>query len=136
MFNKIFYFFLLSPMMLFANSITDEIKIESNLDSIVNKHQLQLVGKTTFSVLFWDIYKSKLLTSTGKYPINNAEDKLIYEINYLTDISSNDLIERTEEQWQHIGISSENYQPYIPKLKRIWPDIVEGDTLSLSMDNI
>ena len=98
---------------------------------VIKQHQFQLVGKTTFSVLFWDIYTSKLLTSSGKYPINKEKEKLIFEIKYLADISSKDLIERTEEQWQHIGVSSNYYQYFTPKLKNIWPDIVEGDTLSL-----
>jgi hypothetical protein len=131
MFNKIIFAILLSPMMLFAANFTGDIKVESNLDSIIKQHQFQLVGKTTFSVLFWDIYTSKLLTSSGKYPINKEKEKLIFEIKYLADISSEDLIERTEEQWQHIGVSSNYYQYFTPKLKNIWPDIVEGDTLSL-----
>ncbi|MEW6998078.1 chalcone isomerase family protein [Colwelliaceae bacterium BS250] len=102
-----------------------------NLQTITQEHNFKVVGETTFSILFWDLYNSKLLTTSGKYPIKIENEKLIYEINYLTDISSDDLIERTVEQWQYQGVTTENYQAYLPLLKRIWPDINEGDTLTL-----
>ncbi|TMM43166.1 hypothetical protein FCS21_13495 [Colwellia ponticola] len=89
------------------------------------------VGEATFSVLFWDIYKSKLLTTSGNYPVEVTQDNLLFDINYLTDIASKDLINNTIEQWQHLGIAAEVYQAYLPQLKTLWPDIKEGDSLSL-----
>ncbi len=131
MFKSVVYFALLLPMVLFASEAPDISEFPKNLTTIVNKNKFQPIGEATFSVLFWDIYKSKLLTTSGKYPINAQKEQLIYEINYFADISRDDLIQRTEEQWQNIGVSIESYQDFLPKLKRIWPDIVKGDTLSL-----
>jgi hypothetical protein len=113
---------------------TDDIKPDT-LNNILTEQVYIPVGQTTFSVLFWDLYKSKLLTTSGKYPIELTDEKLLYQINYLTDISSKDLIERTVEQWQHLGVPRKNFERYLPTLKKIWPDIKEGDSLSLYVSN-
>jgi hypothetical protein len=106
--------------------------VNINKSTIMNqKYLLKEVGNTTFSVLFWNIYKSKLLTTSGSYPIDVANEKLIFEIKYLTSISNEDLVELTKEQWQHIGVKEEQYQPFLQELQNIWPNIIEGDTLSL-----
>ncbi|TWX53639.1 chalcone isomerase family protein [Colwellia hornerae] len=113
---------------------TDDIKPDT-LDNILKEQVYIPVGETTFSVLFWDLYKSKLLTTSGKYPLKSTNEKLLYQINYLTDISSEDLIERTVEQWQHLGVPRINFQHYLPMLEKMWPDIKEGDSLSLYVIN-
>ncbi|MCF2949793.1 chalcone isomerase family protein [Paraglaciecola aquimarina] len=97
--------------------------------------KLKDVGEATFSVLFWDIYTSKLKTSTGKYPLENAEDNLLFQIHYLRDIKSEDLILRTIEQWQHLGVPEDKYQAYLPRLNTLWPDIKKGDSLALLINN-
>jgi hypothetical protein len=113
---------------------TDQ-KISHTLEHILNNHTYVQVGETTFSFLFWDLYKSKLQTTSGKYPLEHDNDNLLYQINYLADISSADLLMRTVEQWQHLGIEVERYQVYLPVLEKIWPDIEDGDTLSLHVNN-
>ncbi|HBY87063.1 MAG TPA: hypothetical protein DEO86_14455 [Colwellia sp.] len=74
------------------------------------------------------------MTTSGKYPVDITSDKVLFTISYLADISSNDLINRTVDQWEHLGIQSERYTSYLPKLKGMWPDIKEGDSLSLLID--
>ncbi|WP_232824699.1 chalcone isomerase family protein [Algibacillus agarilyticus] len=105
------------------------------LDKVYEQHAFTQMGEATFSILFWDLYKSKLLTTTGRYPINIKFEHLIYEINYLADISKKDLIKRTVEQWQHIDIKESLYTPYLETLNQIWPDIESGDTLTLVLTN-
>lgn len=101
------------------------------LQTRLNKINFKYIGSATFSVLFWDIYQSTLLSTSGKYPLKNQQEQLLFEIKYLKDISSEELVKHTEQQWKHIGIPVNSYQDYIPKLKRLWPDIMKGDTLSL-----
>ena len=101
------------------------------INNLLNKNEFITIGEATFTVLFWDIYTSKLLTTSGKYPIAENDDSLLFNINYLKKISNDELIERTIEQWQYLGITKEKYQRYIPMLKHIWPNINEGDCLSL-----
>ncbi|MGB0936100.1 MAG: chalcone isomerase family protein [Colwellia sp.] len=106
-----------------------------HLSKLLESHSLVEIGNTTFSILFWDLYQSKLATTSGQYPLNGKNDFLLYEIKYLADISSDDLIKRTEEQWQHIGLAENEYQGFVSELKVIWPDISKGDTLSLLVDS-
>ena len=110
-------------------------KPSHTLDRVFNADTYIQVGETTFSILFWDIYKSRLQTTSGKYPLEGNNDKLVYQINYLADISCKDLIKRTVEQWQHLGIEEKKYQGYLAELRDIWPDIEDGDTLSLHVRN-
>ena len=97
----------------------------------LNKSNFKIVGKAKFSVLFWNIYESTLFTTTGNYPMTSKQEQLLFEINYLKDISRDELIKRTKDQWQHLGIPANHYQRYISVLKRLWPNISRGDTLSL-----
>ncbi len=119
-----------------ANGITklidvEDIADEKQLSELINTSAFITTGEATFSVLFWDLYKSRLKTTTGKYPISFDEDQLIFQIDYLADISKEDLIKRTVEQWQHQDIPKGVYQPYISQLSSIWPSITEGDSLAI-----
>lgn len=115
--------------------IATELTTPNTLERVLNSQTYINVGETTFSILFWDIYKSNLKTTTGKYPLESDRDKLIYQINYLEDITSKDLIMHTVEQWQHLGVEVERYQAYLDVLAKIWPDIKDGDTLVLYVNN-
>lgn len=131
---------LLMIMLLFSSSLFATIHLNenspiTNLNHYREQFSFKLIGETTFSILFWDLYKSKLLTTTGKYPLDNKQERLIYEIHYLTDISKSDLIKRTIEQWQHIGVPEKSFKDFIPQLEQIWPNITKGDTLSLLIYN-
>ncbi|PKI14853.1 chalcone isomerase family protein [Colwellia sp. 12G3] len=131
---KLFCFVVLIFMSMngaFANKLTDEVTLPSSLKNSLDTATFVSVGETTFSILFWDLYKSELLTTSGKYPIEINKENLLFDINYLADISSEDLIERTIEQWEHLGLTPEEYLPYVPVLKNIWPDTKDGDSLSL-----
>ncbi len=117
---------------------------------------LTLVGSAKFSVLFWDIYQSSLYTSSGSFfgieylnkgdtankvnqtqPNDNKTEQLplLFEIEYLRDITQQDLISRTLEQWQHLNIDETDYNRFLPTLKSIWPDIKAGDSLALLVND-
>ncbi|MCI2285841.1 chalcone isomerase family protein [Colwellia sp. MSW7] len=96
---------------------------------------LKTVGKAKFSVLFWDIYNSTLYTKTGNYLYNNSPESLLFEIEYLKDITAEDLLERTIQQWEHLKVPELVYSKFLPALKTIWPDISSGDKLTLLVQN-
>jgi hypothetical protein len=123
------------PSLVIASTLINFDKTQPSLIDFKQQVNFITLGETTFSVFFWDIYKSRLSTTTGNYPIVNKNEKLMYEINYLADISKADLIRRTIEQWVHIGVDEKTYRAFIPQLTKIWPDIVAGDTLSLLIHN-
>jgi len=106
---------------------------EKHLETVLSSQSFVTTGEATFSILFWDLYKSHLRTTSGNYPISLEQDQLIFHINYLTDISNEDLIMRTVEQWQHQGVSERKYEHYIEELKNIWPNITKGDSLAILM---
>jgi hypothetical protein len=139
MLRKILLLITVSPLffstVLLAYPNDNEQVLRNSTHSHIEQQDLQEVGHTTFSIFFWDLYKSSLQTTSGTYPIDAEKEQLLYEINYLADISSKDLIERTIEQWQHLEVPTEHYQQFVHKLTRIWPDITKGDKLSLRLHN-
>jgi hypothetical protein len=130
----IYSFCLLLLLGLLSNSVyanIDEVTLTPHIKEPLDKQKFIPIGETTFTVLFWDIYSSQLLTTSGSYPVKNTNDNLLFDIHYLRDITSEDLIKRTVEQWQHLGTTEEKYQRYLPILQRLWPNIKDGDSLSL-----
>lgn len=116
------------------NRGNEQSKLFSKLPDDLTDIGYVQVGNATFTFLFWDIYNSRLFTKTGKYDDNSGQD-LLFKINYLKDISADELIKRTVEQWQHLKYDESKYQHYIPKMKSIWPDIKSGDSLTLYRKN-
>lgn len=119
------------PNIAVANSVSGTNNWAVDLADVQEKHPLKPIGNTVFSILIWDLYKSKLASTSGRYPNTVSSGLVLYEINYLKGISSEDLIMRTIEQWQHIGTFESVYQPFILLLKAMWPDIKKGDYLTL-----
>ena len=95
-----------------------------------DKHFRQL-GSAKFSVLFWDIYQSTLLTTDGQPPFSNRCQHALFEIQYLRDISKQELLENTISQWRHLALNESDYIEFVPLLDGIWPDIKAGDQLSM-----
>ncbi|MDO6427605.1 chalcone isomerase family protein [Thalassotalea sp. 1_MG-2023] len=98
------------------------------------KSELTQVGKATFSFMFWDIYDSKLYTQSGRYSSTSTQT-LLLEIHYRKDITKDDLLANTVEQWQYLGFTKEKYDKYLDTLRELWPNIESGDSLSLLDDN-
>lgn len=128
----------------FVNTVVSLATAGTTVDVLNNQTRNSLskqgftqVGNAKFSVLFWDIYHSALYTPSGSFNSEISLERsalaqpLLFEIQYLRDISSEDLLKRTIEQWQHLGMQESTYALYLPKLKKIWPDIKKGDRLAL-----
>ena len=118
----------------FSNSIDESGEWENTLDEVEKEQPVKQIGKAVFSVFIWDVYESELSTSSGQYPEISKNGTLIYKINYLRSISSKELIQRTIEQWQHLGVKEDVYNAFTPKLKQIWPDVKSGDNLTLVVE--
>ncbi|GAA6152876.1 chalcone isomerase family protein [Pseudoteredinibacter isoporae] len=90
---------------------------------------LQAVGKTRFSVLWFDIYDATLFSEDGRHQSNQAPLKL--SLDYRRDILAKHLLEETRKQWKTVpGINEQRRQFWLKELEKIWPDISEGDRLS------
>lgn len=94
---------------------------------------LQKVGQAKLAVLFWDIYDSALYTANGRYHAEIYPQAL--EIIYLRDVEASDLIEKTQEEWKKLGIKDENAANWLIAIAEIFPNIKEGDNLTLVVNS-
>ena len=85
------------------------------------------VGEAKLEILFWDIYQSELYTLSGSYKKDVFPQAL--KIHYLRNIKAKDLLERTEEEWQKLGVNKDTSAPWIIELAAMWPNIKKGDEL-------
>lgn len=91
--------------------------------------QLQAVGKTRLKVWFWDVYDAELRTDSGAY--QGAEQRGL-QLSYLRDISAQDLVDTTADEWQRLAIDiSPEHQQWLNTLADIWPNVKEGDCITL-----
>jgi hypothetical protein len=93
--------------------------------------ELKKVGEAKLKVLFWDVYNSSLYSQSGTYQSKQFPQAL--QINYLRDIDADDLIERTQDEWEKLGIKQETFNQWVPLLTQIFPNIKKGDTLLLKV---
>ncbi|MGO2497182.1 chalcone isomerase family protein [Vibrio litoralis] len=98
----------------------------------VDSSNLQLVGEARMTYLFWDIYDARLYNPSGDYTTQGLP--LLLSLSYLRDFKAKDIIKATNEQWQHLGKQSLVGQ-YDQELMALWPDIKQGDTLSVLVEN-
>ena len=131
--NRGFLCFFLQANATILDAKKQDEGVANNLDEVLSSQLFLTTGESTFSLLFWDLYRGKLQTTSGRYPIAIDKDELIFNIHYFTAISSKELIKRTIEQWQHLSISPKKYLPFIKALQSIWPNIDKGDNLSMLM---
>ncbi|GIU12174.1 MULTISPECIES: chalcone isomerase family protein [unclassified Shewanella] len=87
------------------------------------------VGRGEMQWWWFALYRAKLLTLDGDY--SQGEVPLVLDIEYYQDIPSKRLVEATLDQWQHLGVSEQNQQKWLAAIKSIWPDVNEGDKLTL-----
>ena len=98
--------------------------------TLASPHQdLQKVGEAKLRVLFWDIYHSELYSASGEFV--EGQYPIALKIEYLRDIKAKDLLERTVDEWEKLGVSETLYSRWVPQIEQIWPDINKGDALTL-----
>lgn len=93
---------------------------------------LQMVGSAKLKVLFWDVYESYLYSSEQTYKPDTYPVAL--RIRYLRDIDKEDLLDRTDKEWEDLGLSAEQRKAGLSHVKDVWPDISKGDELMITID--
>jgi hypothetical protein len=89
-------------------------------------------GEGEMSFLFWTLYKAELYSSQPDFDIKRYPQAL--KITYLRDISQQDLIEATQKQWRELGLNLPDEGQWLKDLASIWPDVNEGDVITLIVD--
>ena len=93
---------------------------------------LRKCGAARLKVLFWDIYESSPYTPDGTW--SEGIRPLRLDIRYLRAISALDLVKQTGKEWAEQGKSSPQHMVWQGELLSIWPDVTEGDVISLAID--
>ena len=89
-------------------------------------------GEGEMSFLFWTLYKAELYSGQPDFDIKHYPQAL--KITYLRDISQQDLIEATQKQWRELGLNLPDEGQWLKDLASIWPDVNEGDVITLIVD--
>ena len=111
---------------------TEQKPIEA-LEPKLNFDNYQQLGQCQLSWLWLDVYKATFFTRTGKYHSDEYPQLLV--ITYLRNISADDLIKATVEQWQHLNYSADDIKAWQQAIKGIWPNISKNDNLSFEVIN-
>lgn len=57
------------------------------------------------------------------------------EIQYLLDIESDALVDRTRSEWEDQGLENDNQEQWLQALRELWPDVSQDDVLVLEIDD-
>jgi hypothetical protein len=93
---------------------------------------LRLVGQAQLKVLFWPVYASRFYSADGEY--RDGQRPLRLEMQYLRDITTSDLVENTQSEWEHLPGVPPKSQQWLQRLSQIWPDVRVDDVLELQVD--
>ncbi|MGR5110510.1 chalcone isomerase family protein [Vibrio jasicida] len=98
--------------------------------------QWQTVGEAQLTWFVFDVYKSTLKAPDGQYLVSNdvSPHPFALEINYQRDISKQQLLDVTDEQWQKLGFTRAYRQAWISKFGTMFPNIKKGDELTYLTD--
>lgn len=130
-YKLLFFVFLL----VFASNSFSQITDKTELDAkqvFQTQDNWSLVGEGEMSWLWFDIYRIKLFTPTGKY--HPEQRNISLKLTYQREISKQELIEVTEEEWQRQKI--EYQQDWLATLNDIWPDVNDGDSILFNVDEL
>lgn len=108
----------------------ESITIELN-DAADVTQTFQEVGRGEMDWLWFSLYKAKLMTVNGRY--QQGQYPLLLDIEYYRDIESEDLLEATKDQWQHLAFAENDIQRWLGLLNATWPDVKQGDHLSFKV---
>ncbi len=91
-----------------------------------------VIGQATLSWLWFDIYSSQLRTPDGHYKQVSDDvtpHPVALEIRYLRDISSKDLLEETQTQWERLGYDTVQTNAWLTLLAEMMPSVKTGERL-------
>lgn len=94
------------------------------------------VGQAQLTMFFFDIYYSQLLTPSGSYQLESdiTPHPLALSITYQRDISQQQLVDATLEQWQKLGYQSAETEQWVTHIENIFPNIKQGNNLTYVTD--
>lgn len=93
--------------------------------------ELKTVGEGSYRYLFWQLYDARLATKSGSFENYQQSAPVLLALTYKRDISKQQFIDATIDEWRKLGYSSEEQQQqWATELQRLWRDVKKGDTLA------
>ena len=96
-------------------------------------NDLTVIGQADLTVWGFSVYSARTLSCDGK-SIAEAQPlprPFALELTYARNISQQDLLDNTREQWQHLGLYQESSEKWLEQLGQFWPSVKKGDRLTL-----
>lgn len=102
-----------------------------SLSSSARINDLHLIGEGQLTWLMFEVYHAELYAANT--PFQAGSYPLALQLTYHRNISKDDLVEVTRDEWQRLNI--EGADPWLQQLSTLWPDIKAGDKLVFRADN-
>ncbi len=108
----------------------------SGISHSTDWRQWKTVGEAKLTWFVFDIYTSRLKTPDGAFKVTAdvSPHPFALEINYQRDITKQQLLDVTDEQWQKLGYADAYRKLWIAELNTIFPEIKKGDVLTYLTD--
>lgn len=123
---------LIVPVPLYAQSAGADMSKVSTADW----RQWKMVGQAKLTWFIFDIYESRLRAPDGRYQVSAdvSPHPFALEIYYQRDVTKQQLLEVTDEQWQKLGVKQQRRQQWLSELNKMYPNIKKGDELAYVTD--
>lgn len=93
--------------------------------------ELTTVGSGSYRYMFWQLYDARLATSDGQFINYQQSSPLLLELTYKRNISRDQFIKATIDEWRKLGqTTEEQQQQWGEQLKTLWRDVKRGDSLA------
>ena len=93
--------------------------------------QFNEVGAAKLNVLFWSVYRARLLSETPEFEFTRSQSFAL-ELEYLRDFSKSDLVSETRRQWEATGVQFN--REWLEQLSSLLVDVKEKDQITLFVD--
>ena len=94
---------------------------------------LEKYSNIRFTWWGFKVYRAEVWTPDADQP--DFEKEILLHIKYERDIKAKDLLSTTLKEWKRLKLSHENQRAvWLACLKKIWPDVKKGDSLTTYMN--
>lgn len=93
--------------------------------------ELETVGQGSYRYMLWQLYDARLASSDGNFVDYEQSTPLLLELTYKRNISRDQFIKATVDEWKKLRqSSSEQQQHWAEQLAKLWQDVKKGDRLA------
>lgn len=123
--------FLISTLLLSLSFLAQAIESEITDNQIMDWTKWPKVGEAQLTWFIFDIYRSELLAPDGQYVQSDdvTPHPMALKITYQRDISREQLLDATLDQWEEMGVDESTRRRWIATLYDIFPDVEENHQL-------